>query len=149
MCSAICVPHQFIDSTSLQHALWTIWAVRVDVDIDVLNAALRLCVTRTRDPRSIMERCFTDFRQEQATPLSTGRQTGFAPACELKGQSLLPSGGVPENDRTNLTRISVIHAGDRSLHAHGLLEQPVNGASHGSSHVPPFRGMPPPGYDAG
>jgi len=70
---------------SFQDSLRLIWTVRIDVDVDVLNAPLRLLVTIARDPRTIIELNVADLRQPQAAPFAIRRQSRPALTSKLVG----------------------------------------------------------------
>ena len=87
-------------------------------------------VAGTGSPRAVAELNSTDFCEPETTPFALGRQARSALAAELIGEDLLLLLRMAENDRTDLARIAVVHAGDRLAGAHGLFEQTVVGTWH-------------------
>src|SRR5687767_9126059 len=87
-----------LDHTKLgQPSLRLVGAVRVDVEIDVLDAALRPTVLATGAPRPVDHLGAAHLHQRQAFPLPAHRAPAAA-ALELPCQRLLGSIGVAEND---------------------------------------------------
>ena len=110
--------------------LGVIRALGVYIEVDDLDAALRLGMAGTGTPRSVAELDGADLCQPEATPFAFGWQARSALTAELIGEDLLLLLGVAEDDRTELARMAVVHADDLPACAHGLFEQKVIGTSH-------------------
>src|SRR5690606_14426422 len=104
----------------------------VDVEIDVLDAALRLAVLAAGTPGPVDHFSAAHLGKRETFPLPTHR-TLAAAALELPGQRLLGSPGVAENDRAKRTRIALVHADDRPFRRHRLGEQLVGWTRHENS----------------
>src|SRR6266702_3979264 len=76
---------------ALKAAFRVVRACRIDVEIDDLDAALRLVVAVAGIPRSIAEVNIADLGEPEATPLTSGRQTLVALATQLISQRFLLS----------------------------------------------------------
>jgi hypothetical protein len=74
----------------LEAAFWVVRACRVDVEIDDIDAALRLVMAISGVPRPIAQANVADLGEPEATPLTSGRQTLAALAAKLIGQRFLP-----------------------------------------------------------
>ena len=112
-------------------ALRSVWAVRVGIEIDDLDASLALHVAVAGMPEPIAKPDVSDLGEVEAFPLAAGRQRLAAPAGELVGQRDLLTIGVTEDDRTQFARVAVISAEDLFALSDCLLEQRVGGAGHG------------------
>jgi hypothetical protein len=102
----------------------------VHIEIDGLDAALRLGMARAGKPSSIAKLDVADLRQPEATPLASGRQARPALAAELIRQRLLLPLRVAKDDRAQLAPIAAIHAEYLFPHAHCFLEQSIIWAWH-------------------
>src|SRR5690348_16277095 len=105
-------------------------ALRIDVEIDLLDAALGLGVIAAFMPRPVAETHLADFREPEATPRAARRQAPAALAAELVGQGFLLPLRMAEDDRAELADIAVIGAKDLRTPAHRLPEQGVGPAWH-------------------
>src|SRR5690349_20941611 len=103
-------------------------ASRVHIEIDVVDACMRLCVARADAPWSVTQLDVADLRQPETTPVAFRPQTRVAFPAELIGQRFLLSLRMTEDDRTELARIAIVHAADLLARAHRLLEKLVCGA---------------------
>lgn len=74
----------------LEAAFWVVRAGRVDVEIDDIDAALRLVMGISGVPRPIAQANVADLGEPEATPLTSGRQTLAALPAKLIGQRFLP-----------------------------------------------------------
>jgi hypothetical protein len=118
-------------AATLKAALWIVWACRVDVEIDDIDAALRLVVAIAGVPRSIAQANIADLGEPEATPLTAGRQTLAALAAKLIGQRFLSSLGVAKDDGAELAKPPLIRAEDLFPMGYCFFEQFVSGAWHG------------------
>jgi hypothetical protein len=75
----------------LEAALWVVRACRVDIEVNDLDAALRLIVTVAGTPRSIAETNIADLGKPQTTPLTSWRQALAALAAKLISERFLSS----------------------------------------------------------
>lgn len=80
--------------------LWVVWAFRVDVEIDISDAGLLLCVAVAVVPRAAAELDVTNLRKPEAFPLTFAQHAAVALASKLESQGDLLTVGVAENDRT-------------------------------------------------
>ena len=93
-------------------AFWVVGAVRVDIEVDLVDAALVLGMAVAGAPRPVAELGVGDFGEEQAFPVATRRQFGAALAGELKGESLLLSFLMTKDDRSEFARMAVVQTED-------------------------------------
>src|SRR5690349_10981552 len=64
---------------------------RVHIEIDVVDACMRLCVARADAPWSVTQLDVADLRQPETTPVAFRPQTRVAFPAELIGQRFLLS----------------------------------------------------------
>jgi len=77
---------------NLKAAFRVVWAYRIDVEIDDLDAALGLAVAVSGMPRSVAETNIADLGEPETAPLTSRRQTLAALSAKLIGQRFfLPS----------------------------------------------------------
>ena len=110
-------------------------ARRIDIEVDVVDAALRLGVPRAGVPGPVAQLHVADLRKPKAAPLATRRQSGTALTGKLKCQCLLLRLAVAEKHDAQFAPISLIVAKDLSAGGHRLGEQFVCRAWRGPSHV--------------
>jgi len=109
-------------------------AVRVDIEVDLVDAALGLGMAVAGVPGPVTELSVGDFGEEEAFPVATWRQFGAALAGKLESENLLLSFLVTKDNRTEFARIAVVQTEDLFPLPDCLFEQLVSRAGHGSSH---------------
>ena len=81
--------------------------MHVDVQIDVLDAALRLPMLAAGVPRAVAQRHLLNPRQKEAAPLAAGRERRARLARKLKDQHLLLVARVSDDVRAQLAPMAL------------------------------------------
>jgi len=104
---------------------------RIDVEIDDVDAGLRLLVTGTRIPATVAKLDVARLREQQTPPLAAAGKAAAAFAGELEGQrGFFSTVLVPQDDRAELSPVAAVEADDLLALPDGLLKQPVRRARH-------------------
>src|SRR5262249_44193860 len=88
-----------------------------------------MAVPRAGTPRPVDDLGLAHLRQCEALPLPAHTALAAQP-FELKGERLLRSTGMAEDDRTDRARMALVHADDGLQLPHRLLEKTVGRARH-------------------
>ena len=118
-------------SAALKAAFRVVRACRVDVEIDHIDAALRLVVAVASVPRPISQANVADLGEPEATPLTSRWQIGIALSAKLIGQRLFAPLRMAEDNRAELAMACLVCANDLFPVNQRLLKQLVNGAGRG------------------
>src|SRR5262249_43692130 len=101
----------------------------VDVDVDELNAGLRLGVPRPAVPPPVAKRNVGHPGEVEAAPVALRRQPWCAVAAELKREhGLLPELLVTQDVQARLAITSAIDASDLLASARGCPDESIDGA---------------------
>ncbi len=102
---------------------------KLDLQIDLVNAALRLRVT-PRPPRSLVDRDIGELVDGKAAPVSRRQRPASARASELEEERLGPSVLGPDHVRTQATRETGEDGVNLLLLENRLTNQRIDGARH-------------------
>ena len=117
----------------LEIAVGFVWTGWIYVEIDNVHARLRPGVAGPCMPRSVTQPNVTDLIEMKAFPSPTRGQAAAASASELIGQRDFLSLAVAEDDRTELARVSVVKTKNLFELCHGMGEQVIGLAWHGTA----------------